>query len=86
MMVNFRDKKGPKRKRQKEELEEYVEYLLLLEVRTEEDVDRVAVEMLRLPWKEDKRVEGWLTKYLLKLVKKGQFYHMNYIAALLAFL
>lgn len=71
MMVNFRDKKSPKRKREKEELEEYVEYLLLLEVQTETDVDRVAVEMLKLPWRQDKRVEGWLTKYLLKLVRKG---------------
>jgi hypothetical protein len=50
MLVNFREKKGLKIKREKDLLEEYIDFLIISRLKSELEVNRVAEEMLRLPW------------------------------------
>ena len=58
---------------------------MLSRLKSEEDVTLVAAEMLRLPWKTSP-VESVLVRYLQKAVRKRQFYQMNFVAAMVAFL
>lgn len=85
MVILTSNYKKTKQKRVKGNLERYIRHLVFDRLKSEEEVNLVAEEILRLPLKEQE-TEDFLVKYFLKAVKKGQFNQMNFVASISRFL